>query len=333
VQLATIVSGRLRTRARAAMVRYAHYLTLVLAALQAWGVASGLEHVGGVVAIPGVLFIVSTVITLTGGTMFLVWLADLITARGIGNGIALVLLTNIVTEIPGAIAYALEFMRQYGASNGQIAAVVLIVIAVTAIVVAVELARRRLPVRYSAREVGSRKLDERLSDLSLKLNPAGIVPVLLASFLLAILVAVIGFFAGFDSPLVEQLRPAGPVYLILYAMLIVFCTFLYTASVLDPEESAERLKMLGGQLGAIEPGEPTAAYLDHVVSRTALLGAIYLALMCLLPEILIHYAHVPVYFGGTALLITVCAILDIHVQFRAEWRTARTAGASPPPSS
>jgi len=327
VQLATMVSGRLRAhardgeRGRAAMVRYARYLTLVLTALQAWGVAGGLEHVRGVVANPGVWFMVSTAITLTGGTMFLVWLAEQITARGIGSGIALILLTGIVTNIPGMIAYAIELMRRYVTSNGQIAAVALLVIAVTAAVVAVELARRRLPVRYAARMVGARTLEEGKADLSLKLNPAGIVPVLLASFVMTILAAAVGFIAGFDSTLVAQFRPAGAVYLTVYAILIIFCTFLYTASVLDPEEAAEKIARFDGRLGTIEPGEATADYLDRTISRTTLIGAIYLALVCLLPDLLIRFAQVPLYFGGTALLITVCAILDLQTQLRAEWET------------
>jgi preprotein translocase subunit SecY len=231
VQLATIVSRRLRARARdgergrAAMVRYARYLTVLLTAFQAWGVANGLERVNGVVTHPGPLFVLSTVLTLTGGTMFLVWLAEQITARGIGNGIALILLTGIVTELPREIATALEFMRQYRVGSEQIDAVALIVVAVTAVAVAIELARRRLPVIYSARAVGTRQLAERKADLSLKLNPAGIVPVLLASFLMSVLVAMLGFFAGFDLPLIAQLRPGNPVYLVLYPLLIIFCTF------------------------------------------------------------------------------------------------------------
>jgi preprotein translocase subunit SecY len=322
VQLATIFSSRLRAtardgaRGRTAMVRYARYLATLLAAAQAWGVANGLEHVSGVVTIPGALFIVSTVTTLTGGTMFLAWLAEQITARGIGNGIALILFAGVVTEIPAALAYAIELMRQYRTSDTQVVAVVLIMIAVTAAVVAVELARRKLPILYSARQIGLRKFDARLSYLSVKLNPAGIVPVLLASFVMSMFVAVVGFFAGFESRWVEQLRPAGPVYLILYALLIIFCTFFYTASVLDPEESADKLKTLGGRLETIEPGEPSAAYLDRVISRTALLGGVYLALVCLLPAMLINYAYVPLYFGGTALLITVCTVLDLTTELR-----------------
>jgi preprotein translocase subunit SecY len=324
LQLATIVSRRLRARARggesgrAAMVRAARYLTVLLTAAQAWGVANGLEHVSGVVAHPGPLFVLSTVLTLTGGTMFLVWLAEQITARGIGNGIALILLTGIVTELPVEIARALEFMRQYRISSEQIVVVALVVIAVTTVVVALELARRRLPVRYAARAVGAHQLDERKSDLSLKLNPAGIVPVLLASFVMSVLVAALGFFVGFDASIVAHLRPVGPAYLVIYALLIIVCTFFYTASVLDPDESAENLRRLGGNLPGVAPGEPTAACLDQIVSRTTLIGAIYLALVCLLPDVLIRFLQVPVYFGGTALLITVCALIDLRAQFRAE---------------
>jgi len=322
VQLATIFSSRLRAvardgeRGRAAMVRYARYLAALLAAAQALGVANALEHVSGVVTIPGPLFIVSTVITLMGGTLFLAWLAEQITEHGIGNGVTVILFTGIVADMPAALAYALELARQHRTSGTQHLALALIMIGVTAAVVAMELARRKLPIRYAARQVGLRLFDERLSHLSMKLNPAGIVPVLLASFVMSILVAVVGFFAGFDSYLVEQLRPARPVYLILFALLIIFCTLFYTASVLDPEESAQKLSTRGGRLETVEPGEPTAAYLDQVVSRTALLGGIYLALVCLLPEVLIHYAHVPLYFGGTALLIVVCTVLDLTTELR-----------------
>jgi preprotein translocase subunit SecY len=250
--------------------------------------------------------------------MFLVWLAEQITARGIGNGIALILLTGIVTELPVEIAGALEFMRQYRVGSEQLVGVALIVIAVTTVVVMLELARRRLPVRYAARAIGAHQLEERKSDLSLKLNPAGIVPVLLTSFLMSVIVAMLGFFVGFDSSIVAQLRPAGPVYFVLYALLIIVCTFFYTASVLDPDESAENLRRLGGSLPGIAPGEATASRLDQIISRTTLIGAIYLALVCLLPDILMRYLQVPVYFGGTALLITVCALIDLHAQFRAE---------------
>jgi preprotein translocase subunit SecY len=315
VQLATIFSRRLRAiardgeRGRGKIVRYARYLTVLLAALQALGIANGLEHVTGVVATPGVLFEVSTVITLTGGTLFLTWLAEQITARGIGNGVALILFAGVVTDIPAEIASAREILRQLGAPGSEMILVLLIVIAVTAAIVAMELARRELPVRYAAHE--------RESYLPLKINPAGLVPVLLASFVMSIIAAAVAYFAGWDSTLVLQLRSASPLYLIIFVILIVVCTLFYTASVLDPEESAEKLQRLGGRLAEVEPGEPTAAYLDHVVARTALVGAVYLAAVTLLPEILTRYTPLPLYFGGMGLLITVCAILDLAAQFRA----------------
>jgi preprotein translocase subunit SecY len=329
VQLAAMVSHRVRAiardgeRGRRRMVRYARYLALLLTAFQAWGVAGGLEQVGGVVANPGPLFVASTVITLAGGTMFLVWLADQITVRGIGNGIALILLTGIVTQVPEAIAYTLELGRQGTLSPRQIAVLLFVVVAVTALVAAMELARRSVLVRYPARQVGSRQLDERLSDLALKLNPAGVVPVLLASFLLAILVGISGFVAGFESDFVAQLRPGRTTFVIVYGVLIVFCTFLYAASVLDPEEAAEQLGRFGGVVPAVARGEATAAYLDHVVSRIVVVGAVYLALVCLLPEILIRAAPVPFYFGGVGILVVVCTIIDVEHQVRSGLRSRR----------
>src|ERR1043166_4376796 len=199
-----------------------------------------------------------SVITLTGGTLFLTWLAEQITEHGIGNGVTVILFTGIVADMPAALAYALELARQHRTSGTQHLALALIMIGVTAAVVAMELARRKLPIRYAARQVGLRLFDEQFSHLSMKLNPAGIVPVLLASFVMSILVAVVGFFAGFDASLVEQLRPARPVYLILFALLIIFCTLFYTASVLDPEESAQKLSTRGGRVETVEPGEPPA---------------------------------------------------------------------------
>jgi preprotein translocase subunit SecY len=322
VQLATIVSRRLRAiardgeRGRRRMVRYALHLALLLAAFQAWGVARALEQAGGVVTNPGSLFVVSAVVTLTGGTMFLVWLAEQITVRGVGNGIAVILLAGVVTQVPGAIAYTLELGRQGVLSTQQIGVLSLVVVAVTALVVTMELARRKLPIRYPDRQVGSRQLDERVSELALKLNPAGIVPVLLASFVLSILIAVAAFLTIWGSSLLADLRPDALPHLIVYALLIVFCTFLYTASVLDPDEAAEKLKGFGGVLPTIEPGEATASYIDRVVSRTTVVGSAYLALICVLPEVL-RFVPVPFYLGGVGLLVAVCTIIDLAAQFRA----------------
>jgi preprotein translocase subunit SecY len=328
VQIGTMLSRRVRAlaqageRGRRRMVKAALILTALLTALQAWGIASALEHVGDVVTNPGPVFILSTVVTLTGGTLFLAWLAEVITARGIGNGIAVILFTGTVIHVPEGIAFTLELARQGILSTQLMGVLLVVVVAVTAAVVAMELARRRVAIRYAGRQVGIRTLDERASDLSLKLNPAGVVPALLASFVLSILIAVGGFFTGFESGLVAHLRPGTLSHLIVFAILIVFCTFLYTASVLDPEEAAERLSTLGGTLPNIPPGEATAAFLDRVVSRTTVIGAVYLALVVLLPEILVTIARVPFYFGGIGLLVAVCTVIDLAEQFRA-WRSRR----------
>jgi preprotein translocase subunit SecY len=328
VQIGTMLSRRVRAlaqageRGRRRMVKAALILTALLTAFQAWGIANGLERVGSVATHPGPLFVLSTVVTLTGGTLFLAWLAELITVRGIGNGIAVILLTGIATQATQAAAQAAELTRQGVLSTQLVGVLLVVVVAVTAAVVAMELARRRVAIRYAGRQVGIRTLDERASDLSLKLNPAGVVPALLASFVLSILIAVGGFFTGFESGLVAHLRPGTLSHLIVFAILIVFCTFLYTASVLDPEEAAERLKALGGTIPDIPPGEATAAFLDRVVSRTTVLGAAYLALVVLLPEILVTVARVPFYFGGIGLLVAVCTVIDLTEQFRA-WRSRR----------
>jgi preprotein translocase subunit SecY len=314
--------GRAGERGRMRLVRAARILTALLTAFQAWGIANALEHVGSVVTHPGPLFVLSTVVTLTGGTLFLAWLAEVITARGIGNGIALILFAGTVIHVPEGVAFTLELGRQGILSTQLMGVLLVVVVAVTAVVVAMELARRRVAIRYAGRQAGARTLEERASDLSLKLNPAGIVPMLLASFVLSILVAVGGFFAGFESGLVAHLRPGTLAHLIVFAILIVFCTFLYTASVLDPEEAAERLKTLGGTIPDTPPGEATAAFLDRVVSRTTVIGAVYLALIVLLPEILVTVARVPFYFGGIGLLVAVCTVIDLAAQARA-WRSRR----------
>jgi preprotein translocase subunit SecY len=318
LQLATIVSARLRALARAGergLARFnrgALYLTIALAALQALGIAVGLQNVRGVVAYPGGLFIVSTVITLTGGTLFLVWLSREITQRGIGNGIALLLFAGIVAELPAAIARMLEAVRQGLLAGNVLLALAVITAAVIVAVVMMERARRRIPTRY-AQHQGSAQRPEGASELSLKLNAAGIIPVLLASWVLQIGLAAVSFF-GVQAP--SWIGSGRLLYLALYAALIVLAAFFYTALVLDPEEAAERLGKLGGAVPGVAPGEATAAFLDGIVSRTTLIGAGYLAAICLLPEILIGAMGVPAYVGGPSLLIVVCTALDLDAQVR-----------------
>ena len=273
VQLATIFSRRLRARARegergrAAMVRYARYLTVLLTAFQAWGVADGLEHVSGVVAAPGPLFIVSTVITLTGGTLFLAWLAEQITARGVGNGVALILFAGIVTDIPASIAYALEAMRQTGAPGSEIILVLLIVIAVTAAVVTIELARRRLPVRYAARDAGARRLDERESNLSIKLNPAGIVPVLLASFVAGAMLSIVDRDQMSHPQFQTKLQALG--YGFLIPVFFISSGLQFDVSSLTSPASLAKVPIFVAALLLVR-GLPAAVYLRSVSPRRAL---------------------------------------------------------------
>jgi preprotein translocase subunit SecY len=327
LQLAMLVSQRLRALARqgeqgrATIVRRTRYLTAGLAALQAWGIAEGLQGVDGVVANPGPLFTLSTVITLTGGTLVLVWLSEQITLNGIGNGIALLLFSGIVAELPAAVAQALELGRRGMLSSNALIGLFVLVVVVTGAVVFMELARRRISTRYAARE-GAQPVTERGAELSLKLNGAGVVPLLLASWFLQVPLAFASFI-GLQNP--TWLAAERPLYLILYAALIILCAYLYTAFVLDPEEAAATLKRTGGSIVGIAPGEPTIEHLDQIVSRTTAIGAAYLTLIALLPEIVIRVAAVPFYFGGTVLLTVVCTALDLNAQVRGTLRGKPTA--------
>jgi len=325
LQLATMVSHRLRAlaregeRGRAVIERRTRILALVLALLQSYGIARGLEGVNGVVTHPGSSFIVSTVITLSGGMLFLVWLNSQITLHGIGNGIALLLVVGIVAELPATIAGALELGRMGLVTGNGLAALALTMIVAIALVVVMELARRRIPVEYAARP-GTPPISAGRSDLNLKLNAAGVIPVFLASFFLGVPVAL-STFIGAGEP--TWFGSGRPLYLVLYAALIILFAFLYTAFVLDPEEAAENLGKLAGTIAGIEPGEPTAAHLDQTVSRTTTIGAAYLALICLLPHVMIGLAGVPFYFGGTSLLLVVCTALDLVAQVQGMARNSR----------
>jgi len=325
LQLAMMVSQGLRAlapegeRGRAVIERRTRIVAVVLTAFQALGIAVGLQRVPGLVANPGPLFVVSTVVTLTGGMFFLIWLSSQITLRGIGNGIAVLLFAGIVAQLPATIAGALEFGRMGLVSSNALAALAATGIVATAFVVMMELARRRIPVEYAAGP-GASPIRAGRSDLSLKLNPAGVIPVFLASFFLGMPV-VVGTFIGVGEA--TWLRSGRPLYLIFYAALIILFAFLYTAFVLDPEEAAQGLGKRGGTIPGVEPGEPTAAHLDQTVSRTATIGAVYLALICLLPEFLVGTSEVPIYFGGTSVLLVACTALDLVAQVRGMARNSR----------
>jgi preprotein translocase subunit SecY len=299
--------------------QYTRYLTAVLAAFQAYGIAIGLEGSGNIVPDPGWFFRISTVITLTGGTMFLMWLGEQITARGIGNGTSLIIMSGIVANIPNAIANTLELGRQGAISTGLILAVILVAVAVIAFIVFMERAQRRLLIQYPKRHIGNQMFEGQSSHLPLKLNTSGVIPPIFASSLLLVPTTVANFSQGgpewltYVTTLIGHGRPA---FMVLYIGLIVFFAFFYTAIVFNPVETADNLKKHGGFIPGIRPGERTAEYIDYVLTRITVIGAGYLALVCLLPELLVSYAAVPFYFGGTSLLIVVSVTLDTVAQIQ-----------------
>ena len=300
--------------------QYTRYGTVVLAAFQAYGISVGLESAGQAVADPGMFFRLSTVITLTGGTVFLMWLGEQVTSRGIGNGISLIILSGIVAELPSAIANMLELGRQGALSTGLILAVIVMAVGVIAFIVFMERAQRRLLIQYPKRQVGNRMFEGQSSHLPLKLNTSGVIPPIFASSLLLLPTTVANFNAGqlpdWMSAVTTQLSHGRPLFLVLYVGLIIFFAFFYTAVVFNPTETAENLKKHGGFIPGIRPGERTAEYIDYVLSRITVVGAGYLALVCLIPEILISYAAVPFYFGGTSLLIVVSVTMDTVAQIQ-----------------
>jgi preprotein translocase subunit SecY len=323
LQLATMVSPALRAlgkrgeHGRRTVVRYTLVLTLMMAMLQSYGIAVGLEGAGKVVAEPGALFRLTTVLTLTGGTLVLVWLSDAITARGIGNGLALILALSIAMEAPAAIAGTLQLGRQGALSSGVLLIATLTPVAVIAFIAFVEAARRHVPVVYAARQVGDRTVAERTSPVTLKVNTAGSVPALLASWIAPIPTTIVNFTGpvGPDwwQDFISQPGRWYLMYLVLFSLLIVPCALFYCALIFDPDEATENLKQYGGAVAGIAPGD-TAAFLDQVASRTTIAGALYLAFVCLIPEILILWLGVPYYFGGASLLIVVCTVMDLRAQ-------------------
>jgi preprotein translocase subunit SecY len=301
--------------------QYTRYGTVVLAAAQAYGIAIGLESGNGIVADPGWFFRISTLLTLLGGTMFLMWLGEQITARGIGNGISLIIFAGIVANLPSAISHTLEQGRTGAISTGVVLTVVVVAIVVTAVIVFFERAQRRLLIQYPKRQVGNRMFQGETSHLPLKLNTSGVIPPIFASSLLLLPATVAGFSDTSQMPawaasVLAALGHGQPLYMILYAAMIAFFTFFYTAVVFNPKDTADQLKKHSGFIPGYRPGERTAEYIDYVLTRITLVGAIYLVLVCLLPEFLITTFHVPFYLGGTSLLIVVSVTLDTVAQIQ-----------------
>jgi preprotein translocase subunit SecY len=330
MQLLTTVSPQLEAwkkegeAGRKKINQYTRYGTVLLAAVQAYGIAVGLESMqggGGTAVIdPGMFFRITAVVTLTGGTLFLMWLGEQITQRGVGNGISLIIFAGIVANLPHALASLFELGRTGALSTIFILFLIVLVIGVITFIVFFERAQRRILIQYPKRQVGMRMFGGESSHLPLKLNSSGVIPPIFASSLLLMPATVAQFTKGAGPEwlqgIIAALGHGQPLYMVLYVAMIVFFAFFYTAIIFNPAETAENLKKNGGFVPGIRPGQRTAEYLDHVLTRLTVLGAAYLSAVCILPEILISEYSVPFYFGGTSILIVVSVTMDTVAQIQ-----------------
>jgi preprotein translocase subunit SecY len=307
---------------RRKITQYTRYATVFLAFFQAFGISVALEAQPGLVMDPGVMFRFVTVSTLVTGTMFLMWLGEQITERGLGNGISIIIFAGIAAGLPNAIGGLLELVRT-GAMNALSAIfIVLLVVAVTFAVVFVERGQRKILVNYAKRQVGNRVYGGQSSHLPLKLNMSGVIPPIFASSIILFPATITSWFSSGDQlrwlkDIAGTLSPGQPIYVMLYAAAIVFFCFFYTALVFNSKETAENLKKSGAFVPGIRPGDQTAKYIDKILMRLTLTGAVYVTLVCLLPEFLILKWNVPFYFGGTSLLIIVVVTMDFMSQVQA----------------
>jgi len=304
--------------------QYTRYLTVVLSAFQGYGLAVGLEAMtgpsGSAVVDPGWYFRFTAMITIVGGTLFLMWLGEQITARGVGNGISLIIFTGIIAQLPAALAKTLELGRTGALSTVLIIFLLIMAVAVVAFIVFMERAQRRILVQYPKRQQGNRMFGGESSHLPLKINVSGVIPPIFASSLL-LMPATMASFGGAGGPewlatVAALLGRGQPLFMALFIGLIVFFAFFYTSIVFNPQDTAENLKKHGGFIPGIRPGQRTAEYLDYVLTRLTVVGAAYLSAVCLLPEILISQYAVPFYFGGTSLLIVVSVTMDTTAQIQ-----------------
>jgi preprotein translocase subunit SecY len=305
--------------------QYTRYGTVVITALQAYGISVGLEGMqssaGSAVIDPGMFFRFTSVVTLVGGTMFLMWLGEQITARGVGNGISLIIFSGIVANLPGAIAGTLELGRTGALSTVFIIFLIFMAVGVIFFIVFIERAQRRIIVQYPKHQTGNRMYGGESSHLPLKINTSGVIPLIFASSILLMPITIIGFSASSQGPdwlttISAYLGRGQPLYHLIFVSLIVFFAFFYTAVVFNPTETADNLKKYGGFIPGIRPGKNTADYLDRVLTRLTVVGAAYLAAVALLPEILIAKYSVPFFFGGTSLLIVVTVTMDTVTQIQ-----------------
>ena len=311
---------------RRAITKYTRWATGALATFQALGIAVALEAQPGLVVDPGITFRFVTVVSLVTGTMFLMWLGEQITERGLGNGISILIFAGIAAGLPGALAGMGELVRTGTMHPLAAIFIVALVLLVTAAVVFVERGQRKITVNYAKRQVGNRVFQGQTSHLPLKLNMAGVIPPIFASSIILFPATIAQWFTSGDvsNPVVRfikdlgaTLSPGQPVYILLYALAIIFFCFFYTALVFNSRETAENLKKSGALLPGIRPGEQSAKYIDKILMRLTLVGAIYITLVCLLPEFLVLKWNVPFYFGGTSLLIIVVVTMDFMTQVQA----------------
>ena len=328
MQLMTSISptlGQLKKegeQGRKKINQYTRYGTVLIAAAQAYGISAGIEGMtgsqGSAVMDPGAFFRFTTVVTLVGGTVFLMWLGEQVTARGVGNGISLIIFAGIVAELPSALAATLELGRTGAMSSALIALLFVGAVAIIYGIVFVERAQRRVLVQYPKRQQGNKMYGGESSHLPLKINTSGVIPLIFASSLLLMPITVIQFSAGqgpdFLTTITTFLGRGQPGYLLIFGALIAFFAFFYTAVVFNPEETADNLKKNGGFIPGIRPGKNTADHLDYILTRLTVVGAIYLVAVAILPEILISKLAVPFFFGGTSLLIVVSVTLDTVAQ-------------------
>jgi preprotein translocase subunit SecY len=304
---------------RCKITQYTRYGTLVLALFQSFGIAVMLQSQAGLVLNPGPMFQITTIVTLVTGTMFLMWLGEQITERGLGNGISLIIFAGIAAGLPSAIGNTLEMARTGAFSIPLVLALFFGAILVTALVVFVERGQRKILVNYAKRQVGNKVYGGQSSHLPLKLNMAGVIPPIFASSIILFPATLAGMFGSGEGmnwlkDISEKLSPGQPIYVLFYAAAIVFFCFFYTALVFSPKETADNLKKSGAFLPGIRPGDQTAKYVEKIMLRLTLIGAVYITLVCLLPEFLVVKWNVPFYFGGTSLLILVVVTMDFMAQ-------------------
>jgi preprotein translocase subunit SecY len=306
---------------RRKITQYTRYGTVLLASAQAMGAAVAFQN-QGVVLNPGPNFVFTAAVTLVTGTVFLMWLGEQITERGIGNGISMIILSSIIAGLPAAIGGTLELVNTGEMSPALALLLIMLVIAVTYFVVFMERGQRRITVNYAKRQQGRRMMAGQTSHLPFKINMAGVIPPIFASSLILFPATIASWFGtsegfGWLQSLAAKLSPGQPIYIMIYASLIVFFCFFYTALVFNSRETADNLKKQGGFIPGIRPGMQTADYLDKILTRLTFWGALYIAGVCLLPEFMILYARVPFYFGGTSLLIIVVVTMDFMSQLQA----------------